>query len=95
MTTTQIDSRIKIEKPDVKRLKELSVEDWAIWTKEPSDFDWHYDDRETCYFLEGKVIVKTDRGQVEIGKGDLVTFERGLDCHWTVVEAVRKHYSFG
>jgi hypothetical protein len=94
MTTARIDSRIKIEKPDEKRLEELDVRSWPIWTKEPSRFDWHYDDEETCYFLEGQVTVSTDKGEVEIGTGDLVTFPKGLSCTWHVKQAVRKHYSF-
>jgi uncharacterized cupin superfamily protein len=63
--------------------------------KEKSSFDWHYDDQETCYFLEGKVEVETDQGNVQIGKGDLVTFPKGLSCKWHIKSPVRKHYRFG
>ena len=37
---------------------------------------------------------KTPEGAVEFGKGDLVRFSEGLDCTWTVIEKVRKKYSF-
>lgn len=93
--STAVDTRINVEKPSKERLEELKVFTWSIWTKEESTFDWHYDDREMCYFLEGDVIVKTDLGEVAIGKGDLVTFPSGLSCTWVVRKAVRKHYLFG
>jgi uncharacterized protein len=78
------------------RLRELGVRDWPIWTKEESEFPWFYDEEETCYFLEGDVVVTPKEGaqQVRIGKGDLVTFPRGMSCHWDIHKAVRKHYHF-
>ena len=88
-------SNILIEQPDAQALRERKVSGWPIWTKEPSAFEWHYDEPETCYFLEGDVVVKTGAGEVRIGKGDLVTFPKGLDCTWEVKQAVRKHYRFG
>lgn len=86
--------QIKKEKPSQKKLEELKVISWPIWTKEPSTFDWHYDDQETCYLLEGEVTVKTADGEISFGAGDLVTFPKGLDCLWQIKRAVRKHYSF-
>jgi uncharacterized cupin superfamily protein len=90
-------SDIKIERnPDDSRLDELGVKSWPIWTKEESEFPWQYDSPETCYFLEGDVVVTPDDGEpVEVGKGDLVTFPTGLSCTWKVRKAVRKHYNFG
>ena len=88
-------SNITIEKPTDDTLNKLGVKSWPIWTKEPSVFDWHYDDRETCYLLEGEVTVKTKDGSVSFGKGDLVIFPKGLDCAWQVKRAVKKHYRFG
>lgn len=95
MSTTKTDDRILIEKPTEERLSSLGVSGWPIWTKEVSQFDWHYDDRETCYLLEGLVTVTTERGEVTFGAGDLVVFPKGLSCNWNVKQAVRKHYSFG
>jgi len=88
-------TKFTVEKPDSEKLEDLKVSGWPIWTKEASTFDWHYDDKETCYFLDGEVVVKTDQGEVSIGKGDLVTFPEGLDCTWKVTKPVRKHYRFG
>lgn len=86
---------IKIEKPTQEKLKSMNVDSWPIWTKEVSVFDWHYDDKETCYLLEGDVIVKTANSEVSFGKGDLVIFPKGLDCTWEIKKAVKKHYQFG
>ena len=88
---------IEIERnPEEARLEKLGVRAWPIWTKEVSTFDWSYDEPETCYFLEGDVVVTPDAGDpVTIGRGDLVTFPSGMSCTWNVRKPVRKHYRFG
>ena len=89
-------SSIRVERnPSQEKLKELGVSGWSIWTKEVSTFPWHYDVEETCYFLEGEVVVTPEGGEeVRVGKGDLVTFPRGMSCTWDVRKPVRKHYRF-
>jgi len=87
--------KVFVEKPTEVKLKDLGVFSWGIWTKEPSTFDWYYEEKEVCYFLEGEVTVKTPYETVSFGKGDLVTFPQGLSCTWQVKKAVRKHYKFG
>lgn len=88
---------IQIEhQPSLERLQQLGVWQWPIWRKEASEFPWSYDQQETCYFLEGDVIVTPDGGTpVSMGKGDLVTFPSGMNCTWTIRQAVTKHYQFG
>lgn len=88
---------IRVERGvDRARLASLGVESWPIWTKDVSTFPWIYDESETCYFLEGDVVVTTDGGEsVQMGEGDLVTFPTGLHCTWNVRKPVRKHYRFG
>jgi uncharacterized protein len=66
-----------------------------IWEKEPSEFPWHYDDKETCLVLEGEVTVESPGQSVSFGAGDYVVFPEGLDCTWKVKQAIRKHYKFG
>jgi uncharacterized cupin superfamily protein len=91
-------SSIKVEKnPSPERLQQLGTDDWPIWTKGQSEFAWTYDEPETCYFLEGDVVVTPKGGgePVTVGKGDLVTFPSGLSCTWKVRKPVRKHYQFG
>ncbi len=86
---------IKIEKLDEGELGNKGVFGWPIWEKEVSKFDWKYDSVERCYFLEGKVTVTPKGGKpVTFGKGDFVTFPKGLACMWDVQEPVRKHYNF-
>jgi uncharacterized protein len=87
---------IKIQhQPSSEDLQKLGVSEWDIWQKEISKFPWTYDDQETCYFLEGDVIVTPDGGSpVQMGKGDLVTFPARMSCTWEIREAVRKHYCF-
>ena len=88
---------IKIQhNPDEEDLKKQGIFNWPIWSKEASEFPWKYDDKETCYFLEGDVVVTPDDGKpIEIGKGDLVTFPKGMSCTWKIRKDVRKHYKFG
>ncbi len=89
--------QIKVERNATdSRLQELCVRSWPIWTKEPSTFPWTYDEQETCYFLEGDVVVTPEGGlPVAMGRGDLATFPAGMQCTWDVRSAVRKHYRFG
>lgn len=89
--------QIKVDfQPSQEYLNQLGVSKWPIWTKEVSKFPWTYDEEETCYLLEGDVIVTPDGGQpVQFGKGDLVTFPAGMSCTWEIRSDVRKHYKFG
>ena len=85
-----------IHHPDEGQLTALGVTGWPIWQKEQSEFPWHYDEAETCYILEGDVVVTPDGGEpVQVGKGDLVTFPAGMSCRWHVRQPIRKHYRFG
>ena len=85
--------KVKIEKPTEAKLNELGVENWPIWEKEVSTFDWYYDTNETFYVIEGEVEVELDDGtKVSFGAGDLVTFSEGVKCTWHVKKPIRKHY---
>lgn len=85
-----------VNNPQEKRLEELGVRSWPIWSKEASEFPWTYDEQEICYLLEGEVEVTVDSGEtVSFKAGDLVTFPRGMSCHWKILKDVRKHYQFG
>jgi uncharacterized cupin superfamily protein len=87
--------KIEIKKSDKEDLERIGVSTWPIWEKEISRFDWYYDSTEECYLLEGSVVVETDGGEkVEFGKGEFVTFPKGLSCIWDIREPVKKHYNF-
>ena len=90
-------SKIKIDKSvSPEKLQELGVKQWPIWEKEESSFPWSYDEDEVCYILEGKVVVTPDGDDpVEIEKGDLVTFPKGMSCTWDIQKKIRKHYNLG
>ncbi|MFC1579684.1 cupin domain-containing protein [Thermodesulfobacteriota bacterium] len=87
--------KIEIQKMNEEEIEKRNVKSWPIWKKEISRFDWYYDDTEECFLLEVKVIVETQDGEkVEFGKGDYVTFPKGLSCVWDIREPVKKHYTF-
>ncbi|MBU3958462.1 MAG: cupin domain-containing protein [Candidatus Omnitrophica bacterium] len=87
--------QIKVEKLNQEELDKRGIFSWPIWEKEVSRFDWSYDTTEECLLLEGKVTVETKDGEkVNFGKGDFVTFPKGLSCIWDIEEPVRKHYNF-
>jgi hypothetical protein len=86
---------VKVEKLNQEELKKRGIFSWPVWTKEVSRFDWSYDSVEECYFLEGQVTVEGKGGKaVSFGKGDFVTFPKGLECTWIVKQPVKKHYNF-
>lgn len=86
---------IHIESATPARLQALGATSWPTWEKEISTFEWTYDEREVCYFLAGHVTVRTAAGEVQFGKGDIVSFPAGLSCTWVVHQPVKKHYKFG
>jgi len=88
--------KTKVEKATPEKLKELNVESWSAWDCDPSDFDWQYADEEIAYVKKGRVIVTEEGGEeVEIKAGDIVTFPKGLKCHWKVIDRIEKVYTGG
>ena len=75
------------------KLDVLYVDDWPVWSKGVSEFDWEYDRAETCYIIEGKAIVTPETGEaVTIESGDMVSFPKGMKCRWQIIEAIEKNY---
>lgn len=89
--------KIKVEHdPPTERIERMNIKTWPTWSKEVSTFPWTYEEQEICYFLEGDVTVTPEGGNpVRLGKGDLVTFPKGMSCTWDIKTAVRKHYTLG
>ncbi len=82
-----------VHHPAEEQLSRMQVRNWPVWTKEVSEFPWHYDEQEICYFLEGEVTVTPEHGEpVAMGVGDLVTFPQGMSCTWKIHRNVKKHY---
>ena len=81
--------------PSEAKLDVMGIYNWPIWKKEASTFPWTYDQQETCYILQGEVVVTPDGGEpVEIVRGDLVTFPKGMTCTWEIKQDIKKHYIF-
>ena len=86
--------KILIDNISEEKIVEMGIREWPIWKCDVSEFDWEYDQQESCLLLEGEVEVTSDSGLVKFGVGDFVVFPRGLKCRWKVIKPVRKHYSF-
>ena len=86
---------IHIKKLTTEEIEKLGVYSWEIWEKEISTFDYHYDEKEQCYFLEGEVEIEVGDQKFNIKSGDFAIFEKGLSCVWHIVKPVKKHYKFG
>ena len=85
---------MKVKKPSKDEITQ--AESWGTWSKDPSEFPWYYDDKETCYILEGHASVTDPQGNsIQFGPGDWVEFEQGLECSWKIDETIRKRYKFG
>lgn len=78
-----------------EEIKARGIRDWSIWDCGISEFDWEYDEKETCLILEGEADIRTEQGVIRISAGDYVEFPRGLKCRWAVRQPIRKHYNFG
>lgn len=88
-------AKVHISKPSEEEKAELGVESWGEWGCSKSTFPWEYDEKETCYIIEGEIEVATDQATYHITAGDLVVFPKGLQCTWRVKKNVRKYYKFG
>jgi hypothetical protein len=92
----------QINKPMIISVKEMSeeefhqigIDEWPIWEKEVSVFDWSYQEKEQFYLLEGEVDIITPAGKFHVKPGDFVECPKGLDCHWEIRKYVKKHYHF-
>ena len=76
------------------KLKKLEVFSWPIWSCGVSKFSWTYDQKESCFILEGQILIITDYQTINIKKKDFVIFPKGLSCNWNVSKPVKKHYMF-
>ena len=64
--------KMKKKIPTEEDLNRLDVESWGTWSKEVSEFDWSYDDTETCYILDGEVEVIISNKPIQLKKGEIV-----------------------
>lgn len=85
---------IIITKLSDEEKKTKDFENWDIWEKEVSEFDWYYDSEEHCQIIEGEVEVIAGNKVFKFRAGDYVIFPKGLSCIWKINKAVRKYYKF-
>ncbi len=85
---------IKVERLTFDEAQQRGVTGWSVWTKEIATFDWTYDSRETCYIVEGSVIVEANGKSITLGEGDFVKFPKGLNCLWRIKDPIKKYYQF-
>jgi uncharacterized cupin superfamily protein len=83
---------ILVRKPTDREIAAMKSK--PVWTCGISEFDWSYDQEETCLIIEGEVTVNYDSKSVSFAAGDLVVFQQGLSCVWQVKKPVKKHYLF-
>ena len=84
--------KIIVRKPTDKEITVMKTK--SIWSREISEFDWHYNEEEICLVIEGEVVVKYGSKSVSFATGDLVVFPKGLSCVWQVKKPVKKYYVF-
>ena len=73
---------------------------WSKWdSKNRKSFPFFYATEERVLILEGLAeITPTNgcetesNGSVTFGKGDAVTFHKGLKCKWKILKRMKKHY---
>ncbi len=89
--------KIKVMSKSRDELEDKNVFSWPIWEKEKSEFDWEYSEKEQCYILKGKAVIKPENSnkKVTIKKGDFVEFPKGMSCRWKILEDIKKHYTLG
>lgn len=86
--------KVVIRKLTDEEIINKGINNWPIWEKVVSRFDWYYDAEEDCLILEGEVVVETNSQSYSIKAGDFATFQKGLSCVWDVKKPIRKHYCF-
>jgi uncharacterized cupin superfamily protein len=87
-------AKVKIEKMTHEEVRRKGIDQWPVWTREPSRFDWTYHGDEECYIIAGEFTVETNEGTFSVKPGDFVTFKDGLNCVWDISRPVKKYYNF-
>lgn len=91
-----VDKTVKMEVHKATKAEIGKTSSWGVWSKEPSDFDYSYDEKETCYILEGEAEVSDAKGnKISFKAGDWVVFHPGLECKWSIKKTIKKKYYFG
>jgi uncharacterized protein len=85
--------KIQIQTMSEEDIRAKGIDNWPIWEKEASTFDWFYDTEEQCLIIEGNAFIKINSEEIQIKAGDFIIFPAGLKCSWNIIETIRKHYN--
>lgn len=90
-------SHLKIEKkPSEKKLKELNVNTWPLWAKDPGVYEHEYEMPETCFFFEGEAILIPESGEeIEITPGTLLSIPAPAKYKWEIKKTLKMRYLLG
>jgi uncharacterized protein len=85
---------MKVWQPTTEEIKK--TDNWGTWKKEISEFDWYYEEPETCFIIKGEASVTDNSGNtISFKSGDMVEFKNGLKCKWKINKEIEKRYKFG
>ena len=82
---------------NIRILKNENINDfvhWSIWKCKVSKFDWHYEQEEHCFIIEGEASINIKNSIYIISQGDYVIFDKGLKCKWNILKDISKYYIF-
>lgn len=81
---------IFVRKANASETKYFSKE--KLWECGISQFDYQYDDDETCVIIEGEAEITCNKGKVYLKPDCLAYFPKGTKCVWNVIKPVKKYY---
>jgi len=91
-----VDKKVEMEVHKATQKEIDLTKSWGDWEKKPSTFPYSYDEKETCYILDGEAEVTSNKGaKISFKKGDWVIFHPGLECTWNIKKTIKKKYFFG
>jgi len=88
-------TKVIATRPSQHALEELGVKNWPMQSSEVAIYPQHYEEKETCYLLEGEADIVVGEDRMTVHAGDLVIFSAGMDCIWEVHHPITKRYQVG
>jgi uncharacterized cupin superfamily protein len=65
----------------------------GLWRHPAGEFDYQFPGDETFHMLAGLVRIAVDGAAVvELKPGDVVSFPKGAQSHWTILEPMKKFF---
>lgn len=67
------------------------MEQKEVWESEIAQFDYKYENDETCVIEKGSAEIMCGNQKVILSEGDLAYFPKGTVCMWKVLSPMRKY----